>query len=247
MFLTTILIALLPFLGNVEDSSRIMHIDTTRVLQIDTLKVMPIDTANVVLADTSGVVLRFNEDSLRLAMKPNFIYEDNYLKGFNPKPWKAVWWSLLIPGGGQIYNRKYWKLPIVYGGFLALIYGYNWNQRYYTTYQTAFREISTDIENQKLGIEGSSNPTYLDLIRGGTIEQRKEYARKNQTYLQNTFKNKKNTYRNWRDYCVVGMLAVYLVSVIDAYVDAAMFKFDVSPELSPDGDTNVMVNYTVDF
>lgn len=226
MFLTTFLIALLPFLGSGEYSN---------------------DTTIVQSADTGHVVLQFNEDSLRMAMKPQAVYEDNYMNGFNPKPWKAVWWSLLVPGGGQIYNRKYWKLPIVYGGFLALIYGYNWNQRYYTTYQTAYRELSTDMENQKLGIESSSNPTYLDLIRGGTLAQRREYAQRNQTYLLNTFKNKKNTYRNYRDYCVVGMLAVYLVSVIDAYVDAAMFKFDVSPELSPNGDPNVMINYTLDF
>lgn len=239
MFLTTFLIALLPFLGNTED--------TVRVAPQDTIPVLEVDTTCVLDADTARVLLQFNEDSLRVSAKPQFVYEDNYLKGFNPKPWKAVWWSLLVPGGGQIYNRKYWKLPIVYGGFLALIYGYNWNQRYYRTYQTAFREISTDIENQKLGIEATSNPTYLDLIRGGTLAQRKEYARKNQSYLQSTFKNKKNTYRNYRDYCVVGMLAVYLVSVIDAYVDAAMFKFDVSPELSPDGETTMMVNYSIDF
>lgn len=242
MFLTTFLIALLPFLGCGEYSND----STTTKRQIEVPEVVT-DTSLTLPADTGHVVLQFNEDSLRMAMKPQYVYEDNYLKGFNPKPWKAVWWSLLIPGGGQIYNRKYWKLPIVYGGFLALIYGYNWNQRYYTTYQTAFRELSTDIDNQKLGIEGSPNPTYLDLIRGGTLAQRKEYALKNQSYMLNTFKNKKNTYRNYRDYCVVGMIAVYLVSVIDAYVDAAMFKFDVSPELSPNGDANVMVNYTLDF
>lgn len=243
MFLTTFLIALLPFLGSSENPNDSIP-QKRQAIPLELRE----DTSRIVAADTGSVVLQFNEDSLRVAMmKPEPIYEDNYMKGFNPKPWKAVWWSLLIPGGGQIYNRKYWKLPIVYGGFLALIYGYNWNQRYYTTYQTAFRELSTDMENQKMGIEATANPTYLDLIRGGTLAQRKDYAQKNQTYLLNTFKNKKNTYRNYRDYCVVGMLAVYLVSVIDAYVDAAMFKFDVSPELAPDGDAKVMVNYTIDF
>lgn len=226
-----------------QQQKPLMAVDT--VLQVADTVLQEADT--FMLTDTLRPMLNFNEDSIRIAMKPRYVYEDTYLKGFDPKPWKAVWWALLVPGGGQIYNRKYWKLPIVYGGFLGLIYGYNWNQRYYRTYQTAYREISTDIENKKLGRPVSANPTYLDLIRGGTLEQRRQYATQNETYLQNTFKNKKDTYRNWRDYCVVGMLGVYLVSIIDAYVDAALFKFDVTPELGVDGETNVMVNYSIDF
>lgn len=163
---------------------------------------------------------------------------DTYFERFNPTPVKAVWMAALVPGGGQIYNRKYWKLPIVYGGFLGLIYGYNWNQRYYKTYQNAYRDLMT----------GSPNASYLQFIRGASsLEEKRKWAKDNQNYLESAFTRKRNTYRNWRDYCVVGMLGVYLVSIVDAYVDAALYHFDVSPELDACNNPAMVVSYKIDF
>ena len=59
-------------------------------------------------------------------------------KRFIPDPKKALWLAIAIPGGGQIYNRKYWKLPLIYGGFLGCIYALNWNntkKNYYRRYR----------------------------------------------------------------------------------------------------------------
>jgi len=162
---------------------------------------------------------------------------DTYFANFNPEPTKAVWMAALFPGGGQIYNRKYWKLPIIYGGFLGLVYGYNWNQRYYKTYQNAYRDL----------INNSPNASYLQILPGRTEEDQRNYAKTYRSYLETTFKRKKNTYRNWRDYCVVGMLGVYLVSIVDAYVDASLYHFDVSPDLDAFNNPSVVVSYTIDF
>lgn len=162
---------------------------------------------------------------------------DTYFERFNPEPVKAVWMAALVPGGGQIYNRKYWKLPIIYGGFLGLIYGYNWNQRYYKTYQNAYRDLMT----------GSPNASYLQLIRGRDYERKVEYVKQNRSYLESAFTRKRDKYRNWRDYCVVGMLGVYLVSIVDAYVDAALYHFDVSPELDAYNNPSMVVSYKIDF
>lgn len=161
---------------------------------------------------------------------------DTYFERFNPQPAKAVWMSVLFPGGGQIYNRKYWKLPIVYGGFLGLIYGYNWNQRYYKTYQNAYRDLVTN----------SPNASYLQIL-AGRVKNPEEYVKSQRPYLETTFSRKRNTYRNWRDYCVVGMLGVYLVSIVDAYVDAALYHFDVSPELDAYNSPAMVVSYKIDF
>lgn len=186
----------------------------------------------------------FNEDSIAaihardfLEQQAEYEYVDSYFQRFNPSPQKAVWMAVLFPGGGQIYNRKYWKLPIIYGGFLGLVYGYNWNQRYYKTYQNAYRDL----------INGSANASYLQFLPGKTEELKKQYAASHYSYLQTTFQRKRNTYRNWRDYCVVGMLGVYLVSIVDAYVDAALYHFDVSPELDAMNNPAMVVSYKIDF
>lgn len=189
------------------------------------------------MADT---LTTFDEDELAARYASQILEEewvDSYFESFNPTPAKAVWFAALFPGGGQIYNRKYWKLPIVYGGFLGLLYGYNWNQNYYRTYQNAYRDI----------VSGSPNASYLQFMPGYTTEQKMEFANRQKNYLVKTFQRKKDTYRNWRDYCVVGMLGVYLVSIVDAYVDAALYHFDVTPDLDAFNNPTLMLSYKIDF
>lgn len=185
-------------------------------------------------------LIAFDEEELAARHASQILEEeriDTYFMNFNPTPAKAVWYAALFPGGGQIYNRKYWKLPIVYGGFLGLAYGYNWNQGYYRTYQNAYRDI----------VSNSPNASYLQFMPGYNLEQKKEFAENNYDYLVKTFQRKKDTYRNWRDYCVVGMLGVYLVAIVDAYVDAALYHFDVSPELDAYNNPSLMISYKIDF
>ncbi|GEM_PF-180310 len=189
------------------------------------------------MADT---LQAFSEDSLASVYAKKLMEEnrfDDYFKRFNPSPAKAVWLAALFPGAGQIYNRKYWKLPIVYGGFLALIYGYNFNQRYFRTYQNAYRDMVTN----------SPNASYLQFLPGRTIADKQLFAEKYHDYLLKTFTSKKDTYRNWRDYCIVGMIGVYLVAIVDAYVDAALYHFDISPELDAYNSPSMMVSYKIDF
>lgn len=57
-----------------------------------------------------------------------------------PNPTKATWLALVIPGGGQIYNRKYWKLPIFYGGFAGCAYALTWNGKMYKDYSNAYKD-----------------------------------------------------------------------------------------------------------
>ena len=178
--------------------------------------------------DSLKAIYESFQRSLEGGIDPQY---DPYFQNYNPKPWKAVWYAALFPGGGQIYNRKYWKLPIIYGGFLALLYGYNWNQRYYRTYVNAYRDL----------VQNSPNASYLKFLPPNyPVNSRREY-------LERVFKNKKNTYRNWRDYCVLGMIGVYLVAMVDAYVDASLYHFDISTNLGPDDKPEVTVGYTIDF
>ena len=80
------------------------------------------------------------------------------LSAFKPDPTRVVWMAAIIPGYGQIINRKYWKLPIVYGGFLGCAYAVSWNSNMYQTYVTAYRDILSG---------DPANTSYLQLIPTG--------------------------------------------------------------------------------
>lgn len=137
---------------------------------------------------------------------------------FNPDPMRAMWLSALCPGLGQIYNRRYWKLPIVIGAFVGLTYGTTWNNRMFNDYSKAYRDITDNDPNTH---------SYMDFYPPTVKESDLD-----KTWLTSTLKYRKDYYRRYRDLCIISMAAVYLINVIDAYVDASMMHFDVSPDLS---------------
>ena len=132
-----------------------------------------------------------------------------------PNPTKATWLALVIPGGGQIYNRKYWKLPIFYGGFAGCAYALTWNSKMYKDYSTAYKDAMN-------GIMQSSSIT--DLLPPG--------YKISETQLKELLRKRKDTYRRYRDLSIFAFIGVYLLSVIDAYVDAELSNFDITPDLS---------------
>lgn len=165
----------------------------------------PIDTAR----------LRQLSDSL--LAQPIAKAQQQVQKAFVPKPTKALWLSLVLPGAGQIYNRKYWKLPIIYGGFLGCAYALTWNQMMYRDYSQAYLDIMDDDPNTK---------SYLDMLPPRyDITGREDQFKK-------IFKRKKDFYRRYRDLSAFCFIGVYLLSVVDAYVDAQLSEFDISPDLS---------------
>ena len=136
---------------------------------------------------------------------------------FRPDPQRALWLSLILPGAGQIYNRKYWKLPIIYGGFLGCIYALSWNNQMLRDYSQAYLDI---MDND------SSTKSYEKMLPlGYNISGREEQ-------FKEIFKNKKNYYRKYRDMSIFAFAAVYALAVIDAYVDAELSSFDISDDLS---------------
>lgn len=139
---------------------------------------------------------------------------------WRPDPMRAVWMGTIIPGYGQIYNRAYWKLPIVYGAFMGCAYAISWNNRMYQDYKQAYRDILTDTDGTKT--------SYLDMLPDGyTIEMiggKDNYTR--------VLKNGNDTYRRYRDISIVATVLVYALSIIDAYVDAQLYDFDISTDLT---------------
>ncbi len=193
--------ALHPTVSQSEDSLFLSFTDSLQTLSADTL--LPA----VAVLDSTSIGLQ--ADSL-LRQAP-FIR-----KQFIPNPQRALWLSLIIPGAGQVYNRKLWKIPIVYGGFLGCLYALTWNNQMYNDYSQAYLDIMDDDPNTK---------SYESMLpMNYSIEGREEQ-------YKNIFKNKKNYYRKYRDMSIFAMIAVYLLSVVDAYVDAELSSFDISKDL----------------
>ena len=176
--------------------------------QQDTLRLL--DSANKPLLSRNDS-LQLRKDSIKIAKKRDWAT-------WRPNPKRAMWLALVLPGAGQIYNRKYWKLPIVYGGFVGCAYALRWNNQMYRDYSQAYLDLMDDDPNTQ------SYNQFLHL--GAKIDD------SNKARYQKLFKSRKDTYRRWRDLSVFCLIGVYALSVIDAYVDASLSEFDISKDLS---------------
>ena len=161
--------------------------------------------------DTTAIAMK--SDSLQNTAEP-------LKKKWIPNPQKSLWLSLIIPGAGQIYNRKYWKLPLVYGGFVGCAYALTWNGKMYKDYSQAYQDIMSNNPN---------NDSYLDFLGPGATH---ESVKARLSYYQDLFKSRKDTYRRQRDLSIFAFIGVYVLSVIDAYVDAELSNFDITEDLS---------------
>jgi hypothetical protein len=157
-------------------------------------------------------------DTTILAMKTDSIQKGNPQpkKRFIPDSQRSVWLALVFPGAGQIYNRKYWKLPIVYGGFVGCTYALSWNNKMYKDYSQAYLDIMDDDPNTK---------SYEDFLpMNSSIAGQEER-------FKEIFRKRKDAYRRQRDLSIFAFIGVYLLSVIDAYVDAELSDFDITKDI----------------
>ena len=152
---------------------------------------------------------------------------------WRPDPKRAMWLAIVLPGAGQIYNRKYWKLPIIYGGFVGCIYAMRWNNMMYNDYSRAFLDISDN---------NPATQSYNQFLHlGNRIDPNNE---NNETRYKSLFKKRKDYYRRYRDLSFFILIGVYALSVIDAYVDASLSDFDISKDLSLKVSPTVISNRT---
>ena len=149
---------------------------------------------------------------------------------WRPDPQRALWLAMVLPGAGQIYNRKFWKLPIIYGGFMGCIYAISWNNMMYKDYSQAYLDI---MDNDP------TTQSYNKFLHLGT-----QITSANEERYKEIFKNRKDKYRRWRDLSFFVMLGVYALSVIDAYVDAELSVFDISKDLSLKVEPAVIPNHS---
>ena len=179
----------------------------------DTVQIADVDSiADIIAAE----MIAARRDSLR----KDSLLRDTYgqVRIFRPDPNRAVWLSALCPGLGQIYNRRYWKLPIVVGGFLGLTYATTWNNNMLNDYTQPYGDAMASDPNTK---------SYMDFYPPTTREEDI-----NMDWLKRVLKSKKDFYRRNRDLCIISMVGLYLLCMVDAYVDASLANFDITPDLS---------------
>ena len=201
--------------------------------QADTLRHEVIDSDSLFTISSDSVLLQqdlapldtiVNNDAGRLTgqlLTPDSIPGKRQKRDWNtwvPNPQRAMWLALVFPGAGQIYNRKFWKLPIVYGGFMGCIYAMTWNNMMYKDYSQAYLDI---MDNDPMT---ASYNKFLHLGRQITDQNKDRY--------KEVFRKRNDKYRRWRDMSFFIMVGIYAVSVIDAYVDAELSVFDISHDLS---------------
>ena len=151
------------------------------------------------------------------------------LTPFKPNPRTATIAAAIFPGLGQAYNRQYWKLPIVYGGFMGCAYAISWNNKTYQDYKDAYFSIMADAKADPTASHPENWSDRWQVFVPGGIDPA---TRLNDGSFQSNLKRGKDYYRRYRDMSIIITVAVYLITIADAYVDAQMFDFDVSPDLS---------------
>ena len=193
----TFVLALLVQLGLGGSSAYAQNVEQKNHMNMEEMSA-PVDT--FLLAAKSDSLLKLSQP------KERFIPNSN----------RSVWLAMAFPGAGQIYNRKYWKLPIVYGGFVGCAYALNWNNKMYRDYSQAYLDIMDDDPNTK---------SYQDFLPlNSSIAGQEER-------FKEIFRKRKDVYRRQRDLSIFAFIGVYLLSVIDAYVDAELSDFDISNDI----------------
>jgi hypothetical protein len=147
---------------------------------------------------------------------------------FQAEPMKATMLGVAFPGLGQVYNRKYWKVPFVYAGFGGIIYSIGFNTSKYNEMMKAYQDFTDKIPE---------TDSYIPLIKWaepGTYDPvlyPETYDPSNTSWVEENLLNAVDYYKKYRDLSYIGIAAWYLISILDANVDASLSNFDVSKSL----------------
>ena len=153
------------------------------------------DTIRIAKEDTTG----------KGSSKP-VVVKDSARLAIERMPRQAAWRSAILPGLGQIHNKQWWKVPFVYGGFVAVGLAYDFNQRYY-------KEFLGEVQYRSAHDGQAKNPLYEGYSFEGMVRV-------------------KDAYRRNRDLSILGFAAWHAVNIIDAYIVAKFFRYDVGEDLS---------------
>jgi len=143
---------------------------------------------------------------------------------FRADPQRATMLALTFPGFGQIYNRKYWKIPFVYAGFGGIGYAVGYNSKWYNTFLKAYQDFTDGIP------ETNSYEEILYFVDPESYDDPVEDAEAI-AYYKEAMLRRVDYHRKYRDLSYIGVALWYIVTVLDANVDASLFNYDISDNL----------------
>jgi len=149
-------------------------------------------------------------------------------RAFKPEPLKATMMAVAFPGLGQVYNRKYWKVPFVYAGFGGLAYSVGFNTTKYNEMMKAYQDFTDKIPE---------TDSYIKLIKWAEpsaydpVLFPDTYDASNKSWVEDNLLKAVDYYKRYRDLTYIGIAAWYLITVLDANVDASLSNFDVTNNL----------------
>lgn len=150
-------------------------------------------------------------------------------------PHRATIMAMILPGSGQIYNDQWWKVPILYAGVAADMYGIIWNNKRFIEYRDAFVEYSQYLEAKAKDPETPypENPAWDKIPKGFDVETYPYLQTSSgQQWFKNTLSNRKTSFKRNRDLCYIVMAAIYAINIIDATVYAHFYDFEIDDDLS---------------
>jgi len=130
------------------------------------------------------------------------------------RPSKAAFYSAILPGLGQAYNKKYWKIPIVVGAIATGIVVHDFNNKQYNRYRDAFkRRLAGFTDDEFYGVDANGNPANIPIISDDALIRAQRQFRRN------------------RDIATLITIGIYVLNIIDANVDAHLLQFNVDENL----------------
>jgi len=177
------------------------------------------------------VVLIGGQNVQAQKIESDTVYKPIVVKEHSPH--KATLYSALVPGLGQIYNKKYWKLPILYGGIAATVYAISWNTGQYNDYRNAYIDLTKYLEYKNQADDaGILEPTSKRYEKIAPDTDFSETSANDDEWFKTTFRNKKDSYKHDRDLSYIILFGVYVLNIIDATVDAHLTNFNINDNLS---------------
>ena len=173
-----------------------------------------------------------SEDSVRVGGEEAFVYK-KIMKNLKPhSPHKATIMAMVLPGSAQIYNGQWWKVPILYGGIGATVYGLSWNSKYFRKYKTAFLDYTNYLDRKSEDPETPypTDNTWDKLMIAGNSAA--DFTPSQQQRLKDQLKNKKDYYKRNRDLLYIVSGAIYIIQIIDATVFAHFYDYEINDDLS---------------